>query len=229
MSINNDHKSLNKERGSSFRSVCASVGLSLLLVIFSGLLLNALTPWDYARTGLLYFQQDEAISFFFLAFVCLLVVSRRWPSWRLERVFFRLICVFIVISSLSFLIILLSREFAQVFLIGFACLILIWVFFGKFLREALICMSIVIALLVIPFDVILSSPMRSTQGRNASFQLLEAQYGLVRETAPGTYSMGCMIPPNPVAWVLWIDLWPIVDQAFRAFDGFFQYNAKLAK
>lgn len=122
-----------------------------------------------------------------------------------------------------------SREFAQVFLLGFACLILLWVLYGKFLREALICVSIVIALLVIPFDVIFSSSVRSPEGRSASIQLLEAQYGLVRETAPGTYSMGCMIPPNPVVWVLWIDLWPIVDQALRASDGLFQFNAKLAR
>lgn len=229
MSVNTEPKSLQIESVSSFRSVCVSVGLSLLLVTVSGLFLNALSPWDYARTGLLYFQQVEGISFFLMAFVFLLVVSRKRPNWRLERIFFRLICVLITISSLSVLISLSSREFAQVFLFGFAGLILLWVFFGNFLRVALICLSIVIALLVIPFDVIFSSPMRSIEGRSASIQLLEAQYGLVRETAPGTYSMGCIVPPNPVAWVLWIDLWPLVDQAFRTYDGFFQFNNKLAK
>lgn len=75
MSVNTVHKSLNIERVSSFRSVCASVGLSLLMVNVSGLFLNALSPWDYARRGLLYFQQVEVISFFFITFVCLSLIA----------------------------------------------------------------------------------------------------------------------------------------------------------
>ena len=221
--------SLETEVVSSWRTFLASVGLAFILMIGTGLALNLLAPWDYARTGLLYFRLWEAASFFLTALVILIFVNCKRPHWRLEKLFFRFVVSVSVIYTLSFFIALSSRELAQIFLFGFACLMLLWVIYAKFLREALICMSIVIALLVIPFDVILSSSMRSIEGRSASIQLLEAQYGLVRETAPGTYSMGCMIPPNPVAWVLWIDLWPIVDQAFRAFDGFFQYNAKLAK
>ena len=222
------HESLKVESVSSWRSVAVSVCFSFILVSFTGLVLSVLAPRDYARSGLLFFRHDEAFGFFIIAFLCLMVGSRKRPNWRLERVFFRLIASITCISALSVLISLSTREFAQFFLIGFACFIFPWAFCGRFLREALICLSTVVALLVSPVDIIFSSPMRSTDGRQASVQLLDAQYGLMREPVPGTFSMGCLVPPNPVAWVLWIDLWPIVDQAFRTSGAFFEVEGRFS-
>lgn len=219
--------SLETEVVSSWRTVLASVSLAFILMISTGLALNLLAPWDYARTGLLYFRLWEAASFFLITLVILIFVNYKRPHWRLEKLFFRCIVSVSVICTLSFFIALSSRELAQIFLFGFACLILLWVFFAKFLRESLICMSVVIALLVIPFDIIFSSPFRSTEGRSASVQLLKVQYGLVRETPPGTYSMGCVVPPNPLTWVLWIDLWPLVDQVFVVYDDFFHHTTRV--
>ena len=107
-----------------------------------------------------------------------------------------------------------DREFACYVFIGLTIFLFPWSFTGTHLKHSVCCELMVVSLLAIPFDIVVSSPLRYTEGRHSSVQLLEAQYGLIRDPLPGTYSMGCMVPPNQLKWVLWIDLWPLVDQAF---------------
>lgn len=226
MSLIDKHEKRSLKNVSTWRSVFACVCLAFTLMIGTGLVLNFLAPWDYSRSGLLYFRQAEAFSFFLFAFGLLMVANHLRPNWQLERVFFRLIISLTAICALSVLVDFSSREFAQIFLICFACFSLYWTMYEKYLREALKCVAVVIVLLLSPVDIIMSSPLLSIDGRQASVKFLEARYGLIRTPEPDTFSMGCIVPPNPLRWVIWIDLWPIVDQVFMAYDEFFHTNSK---
>jgi hypothetical protein len=131
----------------------------------------------------------------------------------------RLLTSLVSVCVLSVVIDFSSLEFAQLVLIVFACLMFAWTFYGKYLREAMICMSMLIALLVIPFDISVTSPLYSTEGRQTSMKLLQARYGLVSRPDANYYDMGCIVPPNPIKWVLVIDVWPAVDYAFHSFEA----------
>ena len=226
MSLLDKHEKRSLENVFTLRSIFACVFLAFIVMSGTGLVLNLLAPWDYSRSGLLYFRQSEAFGFFLSAFGILMLAKHLRPNWQLERVFFRLIISLAAISALGVLIALASREFAQIFLIGFACFSLYWTMYEKYLREALKCVALVIVLLLSPVDIIMSSPLLSIDGRQASVKFLEARYGLIRTPEPNTLSMGCIVPPNPLRWVIWIDLWPIVDQLFMAYDEFFHTNSK---
>jgi uncharacterized membrane protein len=206
--------------------VTTLVIVSMIIVFGTEVALAVIAPWAYARVGFLYFRFDELFGFFVVMLGILLLFSRKRSDWQLDRFFFRSILSLVTISVLWIFINFSDREFACYVLIGLTVFLFSWSFTGTHLKHSVCCALVVILLLVIPFDIVVSSPLRSTEGRHASVQLLEARYGLVRETAPGTYSMGCMVPPNPLSWVLWVDLWPLVDHAFRAYDEFFRFNTR---
>lgn len=199
--------------------------MSMIIVFGAKVVLANIAPWVSARVGLLYFRFDELLGFFIVMLVILLFLSWKRPNWLFERFFFRSILSLVTISVLWIFINLSDREFAGFVLVGLAVFLFLWSLTGTHLKHSVCCVLIVISLLVMPFDIVISSPLRSTEGRQASVQLLEAQYGLIRKTLPGTYSLGCMVPPNPLKWVLWIDLWPIVEQFFIAYDNFFYSSA----
>ena len=206
--------------------VTAMVIFSMIVVLGTEIALVLIAPWAYSRVGFLYFRLDELFVFFVVMLGILILLGQKRPEWQLDRFFFRSILSLVTISVLWIFINFSDREFACYVLIGLIVFLFSWSFTGTHLKHSVCCALVVISLLVIPFDIVVSSPLRSTEGRHAAVQLLEARYGLVRETAPGTYSMGCMVPPNPLSWVLWIDLWPLVDQAFRAYDEFFRLNTR---
>jgi hypothetical protein len=208
-----------------FFRVAALVMSAMILFFGTQLASVTLAPWAFSRVSLLYLRFDELLVFFAVMFCILVMTTRVQSAFRFERAFFRCVVSLTLISLLWTFISFSEREFALYALVLLAGLFVSWSIFGTHVKIVIAGASVVIALILIPFDIAISSPFRSTEGRQASVQLLEAQYGLVRETTPGTYSMGCVVPPNPVAWVLWIDLWPIVDQAFIAYDNFFNSSA----
>lgn len=206
--------------------VTAMVIVSMIVILGTEFALVFIAPWAYARVGFLYFRIDELISFFVVIFGILLFSSRKRPDWQLDRLFFRSILSLVTVSVLWVFINFSEREFAGYVLVGLTIFLLLWSLLGTHLKHSVCCALVVILLLATPFDIVVSSPLRSTEGRHASVELLEARYGLVRETAPGTFSMGCVVPPNPLSWVLWVDLWPLVDQTFKAYNEFFHLNVR---
>ncbi len=206
--------------------IAVLVIVAMILVFGTEVTLSIIAPLAYARAGFLYFRFDELLGFFIVVVGILMWVSRVRPHWRLERFFFRFILSLVTISALWIFVNFSEREFAQYVLVLLFIYLFLWSFWGTYLKPATGCVLMVVALLVVPLDIVVSSPLRSTDGRQASVELLEAQYGLIRNPRPGTYSMGCMVPPNPLAWVLWIDPWPLVDQAFQKYDDVFQVNTR---
>lgn len=208
------------------KRIGACVGLALAFVAVVGLVLNALLPWNAFRTGILYFRLDEALGLFFVALGILVVVGRKHPEWRLEKFFLRFVISLTSIGAFGILVAIFSRDFALLVLCVFSFLMLTWMTFEKFLREALICGSILIGLLAIPVDIALASPYRSTDGRDSSIRWLKAGYGLVRYPGqdPDYYNLGCVVPPNRLQWVLYIDFWPAIDHTFLAFDRLFNID-----
>jgi hypothetical protein len=97
-------------------------------------------------------------------------------------------------------------------------LLVVWVVVGEYKAQILASAFLLVFLLLAPIDVIVTSPLRNSHGNEASFELLEARYGLNVRHREGTYSMGCSVPPNPVQWVLFIDFWPYVDKLFEKHD-----------
>ena len=156
----------------------------------------------------------------------LILLGQKRPDWQLDRFFFRSVVSLVTVSVLWVFINFSEREFAGYVLVGLTVFLFLWSLLGTHLKHSICCALVVLSLLIVPFDIVVSSPFHSTEGRSASIQLLEARYGLVRETAPGTFSMGCMVPPNPLSWVLWVDPWPLVDQAFQKYDYVFQVNTR---
>jgi len=203
--------------------------IAMILVFGTELTLAVFAPLAYSKVGFLYFRFDDLLGFFIVIFGILMWVSRVRPHWRLERFFFRLILSLVTISFLWIFIDFSEREFAHYVLVLLFAYLFMWSLWGTYLKHSIVCVLMVAALLVVPFDIVVNSPLRSTDGRQASVELLEAQYGLIRNPQPGTYSMGCMVPPNPLAWVLWIDPWPLVDQAFHNYDEFFQVSKRAIK
>jgi hypothetical protein len=203
--------------------------IAMILVFGTEVTFSVIAPLAYARGGFLYFRFDELLGFFIVVAGILMWVSRVRPHWRLEHFFFRFILSLVTISVLWIFVNFSEREFAQYILVLLFVYLFLWSFWGTYLKPATGCVLMVVALLVVPLDIVVSSPLRSTDGRQASVELLEAQYGLIRNPRPGTYSMGCMVPPNPLAWVLWIDPWPLVDQAFQKYDDVFQVNTRTDK
>ena len=210
------------------KSVGACVGLALAFVAIVGLLLNVLLPWNAFRNGILYFRLDEALGLFLIAFGILVFVGRKHPDWRLEKFFLRFVITLTSIGAFGILGAIFSRDFAILVLWIFSFLMLCWVAFDRFLREALICGSILIGLLVIPVDITIASPYRSTDGRESSIRWLRASYGLVRYPGqdPDYYNLGCVVPPNRLQWVLSIDFWPAIDHTFLAFDRLLNINVR---
>jgi hypothetical protein len=202
------------------------VVVAMILVFGTEATLAVVAPMAYARVGFLYFRFDELLEFFIVMLGILMWVSQVRPHWRLDRFFFRFILSLVTISVLWIFINFSEREFAHYILVLLFAYLFMWSFWGTCLKPATGCVLILVALLVVPFDIVVSSPLRSTDGRQASVKLLEAQYGLIRNPRPGTFSMGCMVPPNPLAWVVWIDPWPLVDQAFQQYDDVFQVNTR---
>jgi hypothetical protein len=190
----------------------------MILVFGAEVTLALVAPWAYASMGFLYFRFDELFGFFILMLGMLMLATRLRPDWRLEYFFFRSVLSFVTISVLWGFINFFDREFARYALFLLFVYLFFWSFWGTHLKHAIECSLVVIALLLVPFDVVVSSPLRSTDGRKASVELLEAKYGLIRKPQSGTYSMGCVVPPNPLAWVLWIDPWPLVDQVFHGYE-----------
>lgn len=206
--------------------VTAMVIVSMIVVLGTEVALVLIAPWAYSRVGFLYFRLDELFVFFVVMLGILILLGQKRPDWQLDRFFFRSVVSLVTVSVLWVFINFSEREFARYVLAGLTIFLLLWSLLGTHLKHSICCALVVLSLLIVPFDIVVSSPLRSTGGRHASVQLLEARYGLVRETAPGTFSMGCMVPPNPLSWVLWVDLWPLIDQAFRAYDEFFHLNTR---
>lgn len=198
--------------------VTTLVIVAMILVFGAEVTLALFAPWAYARVGFLYFRFDELFGFFILMLGILMLVTRLRPDWRLEHFFFRSVLSLVMISVLWGFINFSDREFARYVLFMLFAYLFFWSFWGTHLKHSIECALVVIALLLVPFDVVVSSPLRSTDGRKASVELLEAKYGLIRKPQSGTYSMGCVVPPNPLAWVLWIDPWPLVDQVFHSYE-----------
>lgn len=194
--------------------VTAMVIVSMIVVLGTEVALVLIAPWAYSRVGFLYFRLDELFVFFAVMLGILILLVRKRPDWQLDRFFFRSVVSLVTVSVLWVFINFSEREFAGYVLVGLTVFLFLWSLLGTHLKHSICCALVVLSLLVVPFDIVVSSPLRSTEGRHASVQLLEAQYGLIRDPLPGTYSMGCMVPPNQLKWVLWIDLWPLVDQAF---------------
>ena len=198
--------------------VTTLVVVAMILVFGAEVTLALIAPWAYASIGFLYFLFDELFGFFTLMLGLLILVTRLRPDWRLEYLFFRSVLSFVTISVLWGGINFFDREFVRYVLFMLFAYLFFWSIWGTHLKHAIECALVVIALLFAPIDVVVSSPLRSTDGRKASVELLEAKYGLIRKPQSGTYSMGCVVPPNPLAWVVWIDPWPLVDQVFRAYE-----------
>jgi hypothetical protein len=201
-----------------FLRVTTLVMMAMILVFGAELTLALIAPWAYARVGFLYFRLEELFGFFILMLGMLMLVTRLRPDWRLEHFFFRSVLSLVTISVLWGFINFSDREFVSYVLFILFAYLFFWSFWGTHLKHAIECALMVIALLFVPFDVVVNSPLNSTDGRNASVELLEAKYGLIRKPQPGTYSMGCVVPPNPLTWVLWIDPWPLVDQVFHGYE-----------
>lgn len=200
-----------------YRCVTA-VGLAMLLFFGTELALLKVTPWGYASSNFVYFRFDEFLAFFVVMLGVLMLANRIRPTWRLERLFVRSVLSVVTISVLWGFINFSDREFVRYVLFMLFAYLFFWSFWGTHLKHAIECALVVIALLFVPIDVVVSSPLRSTDGRKASVELLEAKYGLIRKPQSGTYSMGCVVPPNPLVWVLWIDPWPLVDQVFQGYE-----------
>ena len=211
---------------SSLALLGACVGLAFIFVSIISFGLNVLLPWHSLRTGLLYFRVDEAIGVFLVVFGILAITRRSHSDWQLERFFLRLVISLVSISVLWALLEISGREFALLVLQVLSFLTLLWTFFNKYLRVTLICAAILIALLLIPVDVVISSPLRPTEGRDASVRWLRAGYGLSIRPDPDFYNLGCIVPPNQLQWVLLIDFWPAVDRAFLSFDEFFNIKVR---
>jgi len=211
---------------SSLALLGACVGLAFIFVSIVSFGLNVLLPWHSLRIGLLYFRIDEALGIFLVVFGILAVTGRNHPEWQLERFFLRLVISLVSISVLWALAEISEREFALLVLKVLSFLMLLWIFFDKYLRATLICVAVLIALLLIPVDVVISSPLHPTEGREASVRWLRAGYGLSIRPDPDVYNLGCIVPPNQLQWVLLIDFWPAVDRAFLSFDEFFNIKVR---
>lgn len=129
------------------------------------------------------------------------------------RVVLRLAISLTALSVFSELITISAREFAHVCLFGFAFVLLLWTVYGKYVRHVWVCVCLLVGLLIVPIDIVVSDSMSSTQSRHASVKLLQAQYGLSNRPMPDSYSLGCVVPPNELKWVLWVDVWPLLGQA----------------
>jgi hypothetical protein len=81
---------------------------------------------------------------------------------------------------------------------------------------------LLVMLLLVPFDVVITSPLRSSHGNEATVEILEARYGLSVNYIEGTYGMGCVVPPNPVKWILFVNIWPHMDRIFQKYDPLFK-------
>jgi hypothetical protein len=57
-------------------------------------------------------------------------------------------------------------------------------------------------LLIVPFDIYVTLSPDQAFRFLPSVTVMEAQYGLARSTLPGTLSMGCVVPANPLKWIL---------------------------
>jgi len=99
----------------------------------------------------------------------------------------------------------MNREFAQYLLVIYAACMLAWAIFKRLLKGAFVCLLLIIGLLLSPLDVKFSLKTGEAAVDDQHVKLFSVIYGLVDHHEPGTYPMGCVVPPYPIKWMLRID------------------------
>lgn len=184
------------------KTVVFSLGVYLMACVA----LISFPPMGSLWIGVLYFSFFEVVVFLIITFFGLVLINRRWPNSGAQRIYLRLVIGITSTVVIGTLTSLLSREFAQTLLSAYAFCMIVWAFLGRLLNAALIFALLIAGLLFIPFDVKISIRSEGIHEHGVFVELLEANYGLVDHPMPGTYPMGCMVPPYPLKWILLVRL-----------------------
>lgn len=185
--------------------------LILFLVYFMGALSSValieaaqgkLAQIGFARQSILLFRIDYVVVFFVMCSLVLFTLSSYRLTWRSERFFFRFVIAIWMVGALWDVVTFSERKFVYLFFylsIGF---FIAWVLLARCIEFLLVCVLSVGLFLVLPVDIYVTLPTSESVGFHPSVNVLEAQYGLVSTTPPGTISMGCEVRVNPLKWIL---------------------------
>ena len=202
----------------TWKHILAALFIAAFLELGVGLLLSNHVLLHF-RHGIIFFSGQEGLIFIATTSALILILSALKPKLKIVLISQRLIGALIVLSVFAIAISISKRELAETVLFFMFILMVVWVLVGEYKVQILASAFFLILLLLAPIDVIVTSPLRASHGNEASFELLEARYGLNVRHKEGTYSMGCLVPPNPVKWVLFVDVWPYVDKLFEKYDS----------
>lgn len=156
----------------------------------------------FVRHSILLFRIDYVVAFFFLCSLFLVTLSFHRPTWRSERYFFRFVVAIWMVGALWDLVTFSERKVVYLFFyLSIGCFIA-WVLLARCINVLLLCVLSVGLSLIVPVDIYVTLPTSESVGFHPSVNVLEAQYGLVRSTPPGTFSMGCEVRVNPLKWIL---------------------------
>lgn len=216
-----------KEQGNTdcfqltWKHILAALFISTFLELGIGLLLSNHVLLRF-RHDIIFFTLEEGLLFIASASVLLLILSALKPMLRIVIISQRLIGALIALTVLSIAVYGSKRELAEIVLFAMCILMVVWVLIGEYKKQIFVSAFLLVMLLLVPFDVVITSPLRSSHGSEATVEILEARYGLSVKHVEGTYSMGCLVPPNPIKWVLFIDIWPYMDRIFQKYDPLFK-------
>lgn len=160
----------------------------------------------FVRHGILLFRIDYVVTFFVLCSFILLTLSFNRPTWRSEKYFFRFVIAIWMVGVLYDVVVFSERSFVYFFFYLSIGTFIAWVLLARCLNFLVVCVLSVGLLLIVPVDVYVTLPTSESGRVFPTVNVLEAQYGLVRSPTPGTFSMGCVVPANPLRWILQIEL-----------------------
>lgn len=188
--------------------------LILFLVYFLGALSSVvlievahgmLARIGIVRHSILLFRIDYVVAFFVLCSLVLFTLSSHRPTWKSERFFFRFVIAIWMVGALWDVVTFSERKFVYLFFYLSIGSFIVWVLLARCTKFLLFCVLSVGLFLIVPVDIYVTLPTSESVGLHPSVNVLEAQYGLVRSPTPRTISMGCVVPTNPLKWILQIE------------------------
>jgi len=205
----------------TWKHILAALFISTFLELGVGLFLGNHVLLSY-RHDIIFFTIEEGLLFIASASVLLLILSAFKPMLRIVIISQRLIGALIALTVFSIAVYGSKRELAEIVLLCMCILMVVWVLVGEYKKQIFVSAFLLVMLLLVPFDVVITSPLRSSHGNEATVEILEARYGLSVNYIEGTYGMGCVVPPNPVKWILFVNIWPHMDRIFQKYDPLFK-------
>ena len=187
------------------RKVAKNVGLSLVVYLVALFCLMNIPSTGGIWDGVLFFGFVELLLFFVISFIVLVLIKQRWPNSAAEAIYLRLVITIASTVAMGALVTFMSREFAQYLLVIYAICMFAWAIFKRMLKAAFVCLLLIFGLLLVPVDVKFSLKTGEAAVDDQHVKLLSVIYGLVDHPEPGTYPMGCVVPPYPIKWMLRIN------------------------